>query len=423
MKISPKVLALLLTVFAGACTVQQREAPQPRAAAGSYQLFYDELSPYGTWVEYPAYGYVWLPNVERDFTPYGTNGHWVYSDNGWLWVSGYPWGWAVFHYGRWAYDDLYGWFWVPQNEWGPAWVVWRRSAGYYGWAPMGPGVTVETSFGREYRVPEDRWLFVPEREFGRPDIGRYYVDRSTNITIINNSTVINRTYSDAGRHTVYTAGPDRNEVERITRTGVRPVTIQDNDRPDQTLSNDRLRIYRPQVEPGSPDGHKAAPTRVVGLQDVRRTSGRNPGAPQPIGTPPGNPGQGLQSPDSHPTGIKAKRDEPRIVTPPDRNTGREQPPERRDTRPTDSKGREVPWVGNPPAKNADSPPAPGKPRAPEIRRQPPQPPAPPALKGKGPPAHPPKTNRPKKADRKPAPGQPKLPEPPKNEIPDSNNHR
>jgi hypothetical protein len=27
----------------------------------SYQTFYDELSPYGKWVDYPGYGYVWSP--------------------------------------------------------------------------------------------------------------------------------------------------------------------------------------------------------------------------------------------------------------------------------------------------------------------------------------------------------------------------
>ena len=36
----------------------------------SYQVFYDELSPYGSWVDYPSYGYVWVPRVTGDFQPY-----------------------------------------------------------------------------------------------------------------------------------------------------------------------------------------------------------------------------------------------------------------------------------------------------------------------------------------------------------------
>ena len=63
----------------------------------SYQSFYDELSPYGQWINDPAYGYVWVPDVEDDFSPYFTNGRWVMTDLGNTWVSGYPWGWACFH--------------------------------------------------------------------------------------------------------------------------------------------------------------------------------------------------------------------------------------------------------------------------------------------------------------------------------------
>ena len=36
----------------------------------SMQSFYDELSPYGTWIQDPQYGYVWRPNVEQgEFRP------------------------------------------------------------------------------------------------------------------------------------------------------------------------------------------------------------------------------------------------------------------------------------------------------------------------------------------------------------------
>ena len=32
----------------------------------SLQTFYDELSPYGTWIKDPQYGYVWRPDVDQD---------------------------------------------------------------------------------------------------------------------------------------------------------------------------------------------------------------------------------------------------------------------------------------------------------------------------------------------------------------------
>ncbi|HET6724229.1 MAG TPA: hypothetical protein VFH07_15825, partial [Chitinophagaceae bacterium] len=36
----------------------------------SFQTFYDDLSPYGQWIDYPQYGYVWSPDRRyRDFHP------------------------------------------------------------------------------------------------------------------------------------------------------------------------------------------------------------------------------------------------------------------------------------------------------------------------------------------------------------------
>src|SRR5690606_25674665 len=53
----------------------------------SFQTFYDELSPYGRWINDPEYGYVWAPRVEAEFQPYATRGHWVMTEYGNTWVS------------------------------------------------------------------------------------------------------------------------------------------------------------------------------------------------------------------------------------------------------------------------------------------------------------------------------------------------
>jgi hypothetical protein len=97
--------------------------------------FYDDLSPYGQWVQTPEYGRVWIPDAGPDFQPYASNGHWVMTEYGNTWVSDYAWGWAPFHYGRWYQDRYRGWAWIPGRDWGPAWVSWRSGGGYYGWAP------------------------------------------------------------------------------------------------------------------------------------------------------------------------------------------------------------------------------------------------------------------------------------------------
>lgn len=111
-------------------------------------LFYQELSPYGEWTPHPDFGYIWQPyQVGPEWKPY-TNGRWEWSDQGWLWISYEPWGWATYHYGRWVYDDYQGWIWIPGTTWAPAWVSWQQSPEYIGWSPLPPdrGFFIEIGF-------------------------------------------------------------------------------------------------------------------------------------------------------------------------------------------------------------------------------------------------------------------------------------
>lgn len=270
---SMKVLVLLIALGTCAWMTPQDASAQQRFV--SFGVFYDELSPYGMWVNYPPYGFVWIPEAEADFTPYASAGYWVYTDDGWTWVSDYPWGWAAFHYGRWDYADPYGWFWVPDDVWGPAWVSWRRSPGYYGWAPLRPGISITIAFGRDYHERNERWIFVRDRDITRSDIRRFYVNRTDNARIINNSTVIVNTRNDSRRNVTYIAGPERDDVQKATRTTVRPVALRDADKPGHRVSNGELQIYRPQVQRKSSDGQDPAPARVVKLSDVKPASERN----------------------------------------------------------------------------------------------------------------------------------------------------
>lgn len=212
----------------------------------SIDIFYRSLSPYGRWVSYPQYGQVWIPDVGAGFSPYSTNGHWVYTDYGWTWASDYSWGWAPFHYGRWLMDDYYGWIWVPGTEWAPAWVAWRNSSDYYGWAPLSPGVNISINIG----IPTARWIFIPRRYFGNPYGYRYYVPRQRNVYIIHNTTIINNTH--VYRNNRYFSGPRRVEVEHSTNRSIRPVRVFNAERPGVTRVNNRqISIYRPTVEHGS----------------------------------------------------------------------------------------------------------------------------------------------------------------------------
>ncbi len=290
-------LAILLTLFLSSVIfTKQASAQKPYI---SFQVFYDQLSPYGQWVDYPNYGYVWIPDAGSDFSPYSTRGHWIMTEYGMTWLSDYSWGWAPFHYGRWNYDNSYGWFWVPDTEWGPAWVSWRRANGYYGWAPMGPGISISASFGRGYNNQNDHWTFVSDRYIDRSDINRFYVNRTDQDRIIRSSSVINNTYVDRGRNATYISGPTKDDVQKVTGRKVTPVAIQENNKPGQDLSNGQLRIYRPQVIKSNNQTQMPAPSRVVNLKDVKSPSERN-ATNQPRNLNPTNNNKPVQ----HPSTVK-----------------------------------------------------------------------------------------------------------------------
>jgi hypothetical protein len=116
-----------------------------KAASEDVAMFYDDLSQYGEWVEYEKYGPVWRPGkVAEDWRPY-TNGRWVPTNDGNVFESDEPWGWATYHYGNWMPTEGYGWVWVPGSTWYPSTVEWRSSPenepvdnSYVGWAPTPP---------------------------------------------------------------------------------------------------------------------------------------------------------------------------------------------------------------------------------------------------------------------------------------------
>ena len=224
-------------------TSQQYNQPQQyqNEPAVSMDVFYNELSPYGRWVDYQNYGRVWVSN-ERNFAPYRTGGHWAYTDYGWTWASDYSWGWAPFHYGRWIEDPFYGWAWVPGYDWAPAWVSWRRSDSYYGWAPLGPGINVNIGFGS---IPNTHWNFVPNRYINSTNVGNYYVGSNQNTVIINNTTIINNT--NIYRNARYISGPERQDAERFTGSRINAIRVNNTARPSNNIDNRGFNIYRPNV--------------------------------------------------------------------------------------------------------------------------------------------------------------------------------
>jgi len=154
-----------------------RIGPSGRATV-DIGFFYDDLAPYGNWVQRPSYGWVWRPHaVASTWRPY-QYGHWAWTDYGWTWISDEPYGWATYHYGRWYDDPDYGWEWVPGDEWAPAWVDWQAGDDYVGWAPLPPSYDVyRPSRYAGYLQPDD-YVFVPETRFLAANVFSYAAPRS-----------------------------------------------------------------------------------------------------------------------------------------------------------------------------------------------------------------------------------------------------
>jgi len=208
---------------------------------------YDYLSPYGYWTHYTSYGYVWVPSdIRYNWRPY-TNGRWVWSEYGWLWVSNYRWGWIPFHYGRWGYDPRIGWFWVPGNVWSPAWVSWRYSSLYIGWAPIPPGVPFVPGTGVVFggiTIPHRYWVFMQGRYFSQYNINTYILPYERNSAIINMT--VQKTSLQKRGDTVFNGGLDINFVENITKTRIRKYNLQPKGTAGPTrIEGDRVTIYNP----------------------------------------------------------------------------------------------------------------------------------------------------------------------------------
>jgi hypothetical protein len=236
-------------------------APPPD---GEVQGNFDEtLSPYGDWVDVDGTR-AWHPSpsvVGEDFQPYATGGQWVYSDYGWYFQSDYPWGWAPFHYGRWAMDVNYGWIWVPGTVWAPAWVDWRIGGGYVGWAPLPPiGWSVVVQPWRPY------WCFVPGAHFpGNFWANRLPVERVHYAYAA--TAPVHQAVAYGGAR--WYAGPPLSQVERIS---ARPVP-----RVAGTLTPPAPGRVQPV--------HLQPPRGYIGVQGTPRPMSASPGTVRPGSAP------------------------------------------------------------------------------------------------------------------------------------------
>jgi hypothetical protein len=238
---------MTFAIFLSGCSSTNSIAQGPAPAAITYQTFYDDLSPYGTWIDYPSYGHVWHPGVAGDFRPYLTNGYWNYTNDGWMWSSSYEWGWAPFHYGRWLYDDMYGWLWIPGYEWSQAWVTWGSVDNFYAWAPLMPEVNVGIQFGA-WRPAAQYWNICDRSHIYDRNIVNVVEKRNNIPTYVNRINVINNFSSTKVHNQFYSKGPEIKDVEKYTNRTITPAAIREvNNRQQAKEENGNLHVYRPAV--------------------------------------------------------------------------------------------------------------------------------------------------------------------------------
>jgi hypothetical protein len=253
--INPVLLSFILVVIISGSSKAQMAAQTTPAGTITYQTFYDELSPYGTWIDYPQYGHVWNPHVDGDFRPYATNGNWAYSNDGWAWQSNYTWGWAPFHYGSWLYDDSYGWLWVPGYDWSPAWVTWGYQGDYYCWAPLMPGVNISLQFG-SWRPNAFYWNICGRANIYDRNLSHVLVHGNPGIT--GHITIMND-FNTNSMHHYYAKGPALNEVQGYTHRNITPITFKDVNRiNDVRHAGNVMHIYRPPVQNPQPHEFRSA---------------------------------------------------------------------------------------------------------------------------------------------------------------------
>jgi hypothetical protein len=195
--------------------IPAQQAPAQVSVSLRIGTFYDELTPYGEWVDC-RYGECWVPRgVGAGWQPY-SNGEWIYTRYGWTWVSSDPWGADPYHYGTWDFVDRYGWVWVPGTIWAPAWVTWSYSDAYVGWAPMPPTVTFGSSgySGRPIVLGESRYVFVPTNRFVGTNVMSARVEPRRNAEIFRRATHVTRFEVSGG--IVRNAAVPLATVQRVT---------------------------------------------------------------------------------------------------------------------------------------------------------------------------------------------------------------
>ncbi|QQS14457.1 MAG: FecR domain-containing protein [Rhodospirillales bacterium] len=232
---------------------------------------YEDMNAYGGWSDEGEYGRVWTPRaVPAGWAPY-RNGHWTYVRPwGWTWVDEQPWGFAPFHYGRWA--NVRGrWVWVPPRRdvapvYAPALVAFIGAAllgdsgrAPVGWFPLG---------AREVYVPS----YTTDRTYFRN------INRSS----VNDDAVIDGRYQRAQRRDA--PGADDRATTYSNRRFTTVVPAEDFTR-SRPVARAALTVA-PEKLAAAPVAPVAAPPAPVQPAATTPPATGPDGRPRPVAEPP-----------------------------------------------------------------------------------------------------------------------------------------
>ena len=227
---------------------------------------YEDLDANGRWESDPEYGNVWTPTVVAvDWAPY-RYGRWVWvAPWGWTWIDDAPWGYAPFHYGRWArVRDR--WCWVP----GPRQVRAVYAPALVGWVgtpDFSVSVTVGGGAGVAWFPLGPREVYVPARRYSPRYVERVNVSN----TVIVNKTYITNVYENRVTNVTYrnrTVPGAVTAVTRTTFTSAEPVGRHVVRIDEREITRVRASGAAPRIEPPRQS--------ILGMNDAARRNVRTP---------------------------------------------------------------------------------------------------------------------------------------------------
>ncbi len=256
---------------------QSRDDRENQAASAKYVSrdvdgYYD-LDDYGDWQTDPDYGAVWVPRgVAVGWAPYQL-GHWIYvAPWGWTWVDDEPWGFAPFHYGRWAFVGT-TWAWVPgpvvvRPVYAPALV------GFVGGGGFSFGVSFGAGFAGVAWFPlGPRDVFVPGYHYSARYLQTINITNTravnvTQVTNVYNNVVINHNTTYVNNYTYARNERAVTAVTRDTFVNARPV------------SKAVVHVTAAQLQAARPiDTAPIAPTRASYVSATARVATAKPETP------------------------------------------------------------------------------------------------------------------------------------------------